>query len=203
MKKLNGVSDNLFFVVWCGFFVCIISIEAAQGHWFFAAWCTFIISLGVSSLISIWLRARTIKQFATTHSLVYLGDLLPDGLILHFISFRHWRCSVRNCTEGEVGGIHLAFFDLSRRRGKGSTSQTVVAFQRSGPHAIPETPIDASCAYQFEAAGDWIIAWIPRRIVKVEELEDWCIDLHTLARDLLAEAKGDSEARPRLFRWMT
>ena len=82
-------------------------------------------------------------------------------------------------------------------------TQTIVAFRRTGANAIPASPIDAVGAYQFEEAGDWIIAWIPRRTVKVEELEDWCTELHTLARDLLAEAKGESEVRPRLFRWMT
>lgn len=57
-------------------------------------------------------------------------------------------------------------------------------------------------SYQFEAAGNWIIAWVPRRVVKVEELEDWCIELHPLVSDLLAEAAGDSQGRPRLFRWL-
>lgn len=105
--------------------------------------------------------------------------------------------------HGELRSVPLAVFDLSHRRGKGTVSQTVVAFLRQGSQAaISEPPIDAVGSYQFEAAGDWIIAWIPRRVVKVEELEDWCIELHTLAHDLLVEARGESEARPRLFRWM-
>jgi hypothetical protein len=202
LKKLNGVSDNLFFVLWCGFFVYMISIEAAQGHWLFATWSTLILSIGVTSLISGKIRARTIKKFATTHSFTYLGGLLPNGLILYFTSFSNRHCSTNNCLQGSLRGISLAVFDLAHRKGKGSVSQTIVAFPRQGSSAFPETPIDAVGCYEFEAAGDWIIAWIPRRVVKVEELEDWCIELHTLASDLLAEARGESEARPRLFRWL-
>jgi hypothetical protein len=203
LKKLNGVSDSIFFAVWCGFFIYTIWMEASQGNWLFAAWCSFIISLGVSSLISGRIRTRAIKRFASDHTLVYLGDLVPDGLILYFTSFNHWCCSTRNCLHGTLRGIPLAVFDLSHRRGRGSVSQTIVAFPRTGPHAIPEATIDAVGSCQFEAAGDWIIAWIPRRTVRVEELEDWCMELHTLARDLLAESRGEPDARPRLFRWMT
>ena len=203
MKKLNGVSDSIFFTVWCGFLIYMASNEAVQGHWFFAAWCLGILSLGVSSLISGSIRSGAIKRLATAHSLAYLGDLLPDGLILYFTSFSQRHCSTSNCLHGALRGIPLAVFNLSYRRGKGSISQTIVAFPRHGPHAVSGPPIDAVGSYQFEAAGDWIIAWIPRRVVKVEELEDWCIELHTLARDLLAEARGESQTRPRLFRWMT
>lgn len=202
MKKLTGVWDSIFFVVWCGFLIYMVWTEAAQGHWFFAEWCTFILSLGISSLISNRIRVRKIEQFATVHSLNYLGELLPDGLILYFTSFSQRRCSTSNCFHGTLRGVRLAVFDLSHSRGKGSVSQTVVAFPREGASAIPDTPIDAVGSYQFEAAGDWLIAWIPRRIVKVEELEDWCIELHTLAGDLLAEARGETDARPSLFRWM-
>ena len=201
MKKLNGVTGNIFFVVWCGFLLHMVWMGASQGNWFFAAWCTFIFSLGVSSMITSKMRTQAIRQFASRHPVTYLGDLLPDGLIMYFTSFNQRDYSISHCLRGELRGIPLAAFDLSRRTGKGSFSQTVVAFPRKGPHAIPEPPIDAVGSYQFEAAGDWIIAWIPRRIVKVEELEDWCIELHTLARDLLAEARGESQARPRLFRW--
>jgi len=203
LKKLTGVWDSIFFVVWCGFLIYMVWTEAAQGHWIFVAWRIFILSLGVSPSISGRIRARDLKRFATAHSMTNLEDLLPNGLILYFTSFAQRRYSTSNCLQGSLRGIPLALFDLSHSKGKGPVSQTIVAFPRRGLSAIPEPPIDAVGSYQFEAAGDWIIAWIPRRIVNVEEFEDWCIELHTLARDLLAEAKGDSSARPRLFRWLT
>ena len=203
MKKLNGVSDNIFFTVWCGFFLFLVWMEVSQGNWLFAAWFTFIFSLGVSSMITSKMRTQAIRQFASRHPVTYLGDLLPDGLIMYFTSLNQRDYSISHCLRGELRGIPLAVFDLSYRRGKGSISQTIVAFPRQGPHAVSGAPIDAVGSYQFEAAGDWIIAWVPRRVVKVEELEDWCIELHTLARDLLAEARGESQTRPRLFRWMT
>ena len=203
MKKLNGVSDSIFFLVWCGFLIYMVWNEAAQGHWFFAAWCIFILSLGVLPSISGTIRARAIRQFATDHSLTYLDDLLPGGLIIDLTSFAQWRCTTSNCLQGSLRGVPLAVFDLSRRKGKGSISQTIVAFPRNGPHSISFAPIDAVGSYEFEAAGDWIIAWIPGRVVKVEELMGWCLELHALARDLLAEARGESDARPQLFRWFS
>jgi hypothetical protein len=163
----------------------------------------FFTSLIGYSLISSAIRSRHMRQFARERNLAGRGDLLPERLFLSDTSFAPRNCSISNCLEGSLRDIPLAIFDLSHRMGKSSVSQTIVAFPRSGSHAIPEPPIDAVGSYQFDAAGDWIIGWIPRRTVKVEELEDWCIELHKLASDLLAEAKGDSKARPRLFRWLT
>jgi hypothetical protein len=181
----------------------MVSTGAARGDWFFATWCAVIFGFGISSLISTKIRTRAIQQFAAAHNLSYAGGVLPDGLMLSLTSFDPLRSSVSNCLHGELRSIPLALFDLSHKRGKGTVSQTVVSFPRKGSNAIPEAPIDAVGSYQFEAAGEWIIAWIPRRVVKIEELEDWCIELHTLASDLLAEARGESDVRPRLFRWMT
>jgi hypothetical protein len=203
LKKLNGVSDSIFFAAWCVMLFVISSVGVKQENWFFVAWCMFIFGLAISAMITARVRAREIRRFSVAHNLIYLGETLPDGLFISPTSFDYQRSSIGNCALGEVDGIPLAFFDLSYRLGKGSVSQTIVAFPRTGPQAIPEPPIDAVGSYQFEAAGDWIITWIPRRTVRVEELEDWCVELHTLARDLLAEARGESEARPRLFRWMT
>jgi hypothetical protein len=181
----------------------MVSVGAVQKNWLFAAWCTTILAVGISGSISESNRARGIKQFAVTHNLRYTRSELPNGLNVGRTFFNSKQCFIGNCLQGMLDGIPLAIFDLSYRVAKGSTSQTIVAFPRTGLHAIPEPPIDAVGSYQFEEAGDWIIAWIPRRIVKVEELEDWCIEMHALAHDLLAEERGEAEARPHLFRWMT
>ncbi|HEY3705249.1 MAG TPA: hypothetical protein VGL22_09330 [Terracidiphilus sp.] len=58
-------------------------------------------------------------------------------------------------------------------------------------------------SFEFAAAGDWIIGYIAGRTVATNELRDWRLELHTLARELNAEANGDAKPSPRLFHWMT
>lgn len=203
MKKLNRVQDSLFFLVWCGIVLYIASSTSAHHDWFVAAWCIFLIGLALSALVSAQIRTRAIKRFAAASNLLFTGEDLPRGLLISRTSLALKDYSIENCMWGDLRHVSLAVFDLCYRSGKSSVSQTIVAFPRTGLQAIPEPPIDALGSYCFEAAGDWIIGWIPRRTVKVEELEDWCIELHTLARDNLAEAKGESDVSVRLFRWMT
>ena len=203
MKKLNGVTDNLIFLVWSWTILSISWTISPNDHASTAVWGILFTGLVAHNLISTAIRYRKIRGFAAEKNFTRLGNSLPRNLLMARTSFGLEYYSIINCIVGEVRGVSLAIFDLSHRSGKRRNSQTIVAFPRKGPHAIPEPPIDFVGCYRFEAAGDWIIAWIPRRIVKVEELEDWCVELHTLARDLLAEAKGESGTRPRLFRWLT
>jgi hypothetical protein len=203
LKKLNRVSDSLFFLVWSGGIIYAVWSSYASGRWFLAAWFTFIVGFIVHSFVGSAIRTRATRRFARTKSLIYTGDSLPQGLAVARTSFATRNYSISNCMQGVLCEIPLAIFDLSYRSGKSSCSQTIVAFRRQGSNAIPEPPIDSVGSYQFEEAGDWIIGYVPRRCAAISELEDWSIELHILARDLLAEAKGESEARPRLFRWMT
>lgn len=203
MKKLSRVTDSLFFLVWSCLICYIAWNSTPTDRSNIAAFCVFFIALVGYSLVSSAIRNRKMRQFAATHGLACTGDSLPQSLIVARTSFALRDYSISNCLCGNLWEIPLAIFDLSHRSGKSTVSQTVVGFPRTGPHAVPEAPIDAVGSYQFEEAGEWVIAWIPRRKVKVEELEDWCVELHALASDLLAEAKGESETRPRLFRWMT
>jgi hypothetical protein len=174
-----------------------------QDNWWFLAWCAFLGSMLLRSVVLSFRRKRAIERFALELHLAFAGDLLPSGLLLSRTSFASKNNSISNSVWGDLRGIPLAFFDLSSRSGKAGRSQTIVAFRREGAAGVSEAPIDAVGSYVFEGAGDWVIGYIPKRIVSVEELEDWCLELHRLARDLLAEARGDAEARPRLFRWLT
>ena len=110
------------------------------------------------------------KRFAAELQLTYLGDTLPKGLLLSRTSFAQRSYGYSNCVLGHFGQLNLAVFDLSHRRGKGSRSQTVVAFPRSA--RISEPPIDLVGSYEFENAGDWIIGYIPGRTVPTSELHD-------------------------------
>ena len=203
MEKLNRVTDRLFFLAW-SCLICYIAWNSAPADRFsIAAFCVFFIALVGYGLVSSAIRNRKMRQFAAKHDLACTGDSLPQSLSVARTSFALRDYSISNCLCGNLCQTPLVIFDLSHRSGKSTVSQTVVGFPRSGPHAVPEAPIDAVGSYKFEEAGEWVIAWIPHRTVKVDELKDWCIELHTLARDLHAEARGESDARPRLFRWMT
>jgi hypothetical protein len=201
LENLNRFGNYLFFLLWSGMLLYMAHNAASNGNWFFVVWCAVIAGIPVYGMITLVMRSRAMRRFAAEYQLTYLGDSLPKGLLLARTSFAQKAYDYSHCVSGQLGQLSLAAFNVSYRRGKGSRSQTVVAFPRNAQ--ISEAPVDGVGSYEFEDAGDWIIGYIPGRSVPTDELHDWCIELHTLARDLLAEANGEAEPSPHLFRWMT
>jgi hypothetical protein len=173
----------------------------SQSGW---AWVWFAFPAGIVlwGVINSIKRNLAMKKFAASHNLAYLGGKLLKSLTLNRTSFYLRSYSISNSISGTLKGIDLAIFDLRVGQGKGSYRQTVVAFPRSAGISCSETPIDAIGSFKFEFAGDWLLGYIKRRIVSTDELEDWCIELHSLIRDLISEASDPGTSGPRLFRWM-
>lgn len=179
-----------------------LTAGGSGNDWFLLPWLAFMAYLFGSSIVDSIRRCRGSRRFAIGHNLAFTGDQLPTDLQIERTSLGH-HGEISGCLWGDLRDIPLVIFTLSVRKAKATVSQTVVGFRKSGERGVPETPVDAVGSYQFEDAGKWVIGYVPRRKVDAEELEDWCVELHTLACDLLAEAKGDSSGRPRLFRWFT
>jgi len=177
--------------------------SGSQNGWFIVAWAAWMSYILGGSIVNYFRRRRSIKTFGASHGLTYLDNQVVKTLALSETSFRNKEFRVSCSLAGSLNGLELAIFDLSNGGGKAKSSQTVVAFRREGELACKEPPIDGIGSYRFELAGDWVVGYIKGRTVSLDELEDWCTELHSLARDLIAESEGRSAAAPHLFRWMT
>jgi hypothetical protein len=176
--------------------------EGSQSGWSWV-WLALPASVLVWGIFSSIKRNRDMKKFAASHNLAYSGNTLLKSTTLKGNSFYLRSHSISNSMFGTFKGIDLAIFDLRIGQGKGGYQQTVVAFPRRAEIACSEPPIDAIGSFEFELAGDWLLGYIKRRIVSTDELEDWCIELYSLTRDLINEGSGVGASGTHLFRWMS
>jgi hypothetical protein len=130
-------------------------------------------------------RDRAMRLFARRNNFAYLGGTVIQGLALGRASFGAAEYSIHRSMLGSLRGIEVAIFDLSQRKGKSNVFQTVVGFRRVGELGGSNASSSQVMDYEFEIAGDWIIAYIPRRVVNTDELEEWCQDLYELACNFL------------------
>lgn len=157
--------------------------------WLLIVWCMFLCVLVVQSIISSFVRRRSMRGIAAVHGLSYSGNLLPGGLDLYRTSFAAKEFSVSSCVSGDLGSIPVSVFDLSHRKGKASLTQTVVAFRRDRKSGLAEAPIDALGSYEYEGEREWVIGYVRKRVVETEELEEWGVELHTLPRSAGADKR--------------
>ncbi len=178
---------------------CIVNPLRGQTPLTLVAW--FAASLLVLVVIAVSLRRRNaMRSFAARHGLAYTGTNLPDGLRLGRTPFARRHFAVTDCITGKAGGIPMSVFNLSYTTGKVRICQTVVAFPRQVPGSIAAIPSPPPSSCQLEEAGDWIIAYVPRRRVPAQELLAWCTDLHTHLSELMAETEaGNPGSQGRFF----
>jgi hypothetical protein len=147
----------------------------------------------------IFLRARSIRRFALEHRCTYMGDTLPRSLGLGDTSLSTSSYGIGNTLSFIRDGIEIVIFDLTRRRGKSSVTQSVAAFRRAGVLQGPTLPVDRIGSYEFEEAGNWLIGYSNGHLAAVADLEDWGRETYDLAVGLIAEANGTGTPFPRLF----
>jgi len=202
MTAFKWLEKHGFSVLWFGMFGWFIALAVKDHHWLFVAWCIFILGLVAEGALSLARRHKALKRFAENHGLNFLGGHLGEGFSLKGTLLGSRRPSVSEFMTGILHQSEVLIFDASYSAGKRKVRQTVIGFRREGPLTCSEAPVDRIGSYQFDITGDWLIGYIRGRVVAVEELEDWCSQLHDLARNLILDERGEGGASPLLFRWM-
>ncbi|HEY9125482.1 MAG TPA: hypothetical protein VIM62_00055 [Acidobacteriaceae bacterium] len=161
-----------------------------------AAWLAVIVFVGWLPML---LRTRRIRKLARERGYTFLGTTprLPCNWSGTIFARREY--SVRNLLLMRYEEVEIAQFDLQSGRGKGSTNQTIAAFRRTGPVRGPAVPRDLIGSYEFEAAGDWLIAYSPRYLATASSVDTWSWEAYQLAVSLLEKAEGKGIPAPRFF----
>lgn len=141
----------------------------------------FALALGLGFLWS-WQRTRDFRRYAESHGFAFFGDSPRFPLSLQGTALAEERGTISNCISGVSKNIEIAIFDFNFRRGKARVPQTIVGFRKQSSPASDWITSSLVGVYHIERSGDWLICYVPRRVVEVDELEDWCETLLNLVR---------------------
>jgi hypothetical protein len=168
--------------------------------WLFFA--GFAALMGLNFLWS-WQRTRGFRRYAERNGFAFLSDASKLPFTLQNTALAEKRGTRSNCIWGKSNEIELAIFDFSFRRGKATVYQTIIGFRKQAGQTADWTSADLIGVYHIERSRDWLMAYVPRRVVEADELEDWCESLLNLIRRTGNDSAREERATLNLHRLYT
>jgi len=162
----------------------------------------FLSGLGLRFLWS-WQRTRDFRRYAQNNGFAFLGDLPRPPLSLQGTALAEKSGTITKYISGKSTNAEIAIFDFSFRRGKAAVCQTIVGFRKQAAEASDWTMSGLVGVYHLEWSGSWLLCYVPRRVVEVDELEDWCGTLRDLIRLTGTKATTEVQATLNLHRLYT
>lgn len=147
-------------------------------------WIFFVgllLNLGLGFFWS-WQRTRDFRHYAERNGFAFLGNSPRFPLSLQGTALAEERGTISNCISGKSENIEITVFDFNFRRGKTTVYQTIVGFRKQASQTSDWTTSGIVGVYHIEQSGDWLLGYVPRRVVEADELEDWCETLQNLIR---------------------
>jgi hypothetical protein len=150
-----------------------------------------------------WQRALHFRSYAESNGFTFLGHSPRFPLNLQGTALAEESGTISNCISGMRKNVEIAIFDFSFRRGRATVRQTIVCFRKQLGQASDCTSSGLVGVYHIERSGDWLIGYVPRRVVEVDELGDWCETLLNLVRLTGTNATEEGRAALNLHRLYT
>lgn len=174
----------------------------------FVTSCTWFFFVGLGLLIGLgsawsWQRTRDFRIYAEQNKFSFLGDSPGRPMSIEGTPLSEERGQISNCISGRIQNVEMAIFDFSFRRGKATVRQTVVGFRRQPSQTSGWTDANLVGVYHIERSGDWILGYVPRRVVEAEELNEWCESLLNLFQRSGRGNHPEEGATLNLFRLYT
>jgi len=153
-------------------------------------------AVGLLSLVAVCGRQagcrREMREFAKANHFERLGRKLPEGL-----SFRRTNLhnpEIANVMRGTLRGTDMVIFTASFTENEHHKvhvrAQTVVAFPNVrglGNRQIPPTGVSD---FFVEVAGDWLILYYYARVIRKQQLADWCEKMCVIMQKVNAVARA-------------
>lgn len=148
-------------------------------------------------------RTRDFRRYAERNGYVFFGDSPKLPFSLQGTALAEKRGAISNCVSGNISDIEIAVFDFSFRRGKSTVNQTIVGFRKQTGQTADWTVSGLIGVYHIERSENWLLCYIPRRVVEVDELEDWCETLLNLIERTGRDSATEERATLNLHRLYT